>query len=58
MALRVAGAQLNLVVGDIDGNERRILETMEWAEAESEIRRLAASIEVFAAWIGGSAEVR
>lgn len=35
MALRVAGAQLNLVVGDIDGNERRILDSMEWAEAES-----------------------
>ena len=29
---RVAGAQLNLVVGDIKGNTARILEAMEWAE--------------------------
>src|SRR5690606_17775133 len=34
MPLRVAGAQLNLVVGDIDGNERRIAEAMDWAEDE------------------------
>ncbi|MBT8212676.1 MAG: NAD+ synthase, partial [Acidimicrobiia bacterium] len=31
--LRVAGAQLNLTVGDIDGNTSRIIEAMEWAEA-------------------------
>jgi len=30
--LRVAGAQLNFVVGDIDGNTARIIEAMEWAE--------------------------
>ena len=30
--LRVAGAQLNLRVGDIDGNIDRILEAMKWAE--------------------------
>ena len=30
--MRVAGAQLNLRVGDIDGNIARILEAMEWAE--------------------------
>ncbi len=29
---RVAGAQIDLVVGDMAGNESRILETMEWAE--------------------------
>ncbi|MEE8498217.1 MAG: NAD+ synthase [Acidimicrobiia bacterium] len=29
--LRVAGAQLNFVVGDIDGNTARIIEAMEWA---------------------------
>lgn len=34
MPLRVAGAQLNLVVGDIPGNEERIAEAMEWAETE------------------------
>ncbi|NNK91716.1 MAG: NAD+ synthase, partial [Acidimicrobiia bacterium] len=33
--LRVAGAQVNLTVGDIDGNTARILETMEWAESVS-----------------------
>jgi NAD+ synthase (glutamine-hydrolysing) len=33
-ALRVAGAQLENVVGDIEGNRRRILEAMLWAEAE------------------------
>ncbi len=32
-SLRVAGAQLDLVVGDIPGNEVRILEAMRWAEA-------------------------
>ena len=30
--LRVAGAQLDLVVGDLQGNERRITEAMAWAE--------------------------
>jgi len=30
--LRVAGAQLNLVVGDIDGNTDRIIEALAWAE--------------------------
>jgi len=30
--LRVAGAQINLVVGDIDGNTERIIDAMEWAE--------------------------
>ena len=32
--LRVAGAQLDNVVGDIQGNTRRILEAMSWAEAQ------------------------
>ena len=32
--LRVAGAQLPNVVGDLDGNSRRVLEAMEWAEGE------------------------
>ena len=32
MSVRVAGAQVNLVVGDIKGNESRILETMAWAD--------------------------
>lgn len=31
--LRVAGAQIDLVVGDLIGNEARILESMGWAEA-------------------------
>ncbi|MDK1018980.1 MAG: NAD+ synthase [Actinomycetota bacterium] len=31
-SLRVAGAQLDLVVGDLRGNESRIRDTMEWAE--------------------------
>ncbi|HEX2155276.1 MAG TPA: NAD+ synthase [Acidimicrobiia bacterium] len=35
MPIRVAGAQINLVVGDIVGNERRIGEAMEWAEQEN-----------------------
>jgi len=30
--MRVAGAQLNLTVGDIGGNTERILEAMQWAE--------------------------
>jgi NAD+ synthase (glutamine-hydrolysing) len=34
MPLRVAGAQLNLCVGDIPGNERRIAEAIDWAEGE------------------------
>lgn len=34
MPLRVAGAQLNLCVGDFAGNEGRILEAMTWAEQE------------------------
>ena len=32
--LRVAGAQLNLRVGDIDGNVNRIREAMSWAESQ------------------------
>ncbi|MDH4117838.1 MAG: NAD+ synthase [Acidimicrobiia bacterium] len=31
MPLRVAGAQIDLVVGDLGGNEAKILEAMEWA---------------------------
>lgn len=34
MPVRVAGAQINLVVGDIKGNEGRVAEAMAWAEAE------------------------
>lgn len=34
MPLRVAGAQLNLCVGDLSGNEGRIAEAMAWAESE------------------------
>jgi NAD+ synthase (glutamine-hydrolysing) len=34
MPLRVAGAQLNLCVGDFAGNEERIVEAMSWAERE------------------------
>ncbi|MCU0280795.1 MAG: NAD+ synthase, partial [Acidimicrobiia bacterium] len=30
--IRVAGAQLNLIVGDLEGNTARILEAMAWAE--------------------------
>ncbi len=30
--IRIAGAQLNLTVGDIDGNVDRIIDAMEWAE--------------------------
>lgn len=32
--IRVAGAQINLRVGDLEYNEARIAEAMEWAEAE------------------------
>jgi NAD+ synthase (glutamine-hydrolysing) len=32
--VRVAGAQLNLCVGDVAGNEQRIVEAMRWAERE------------------------
>ncbi len=36
--LRVAGAQLNLVVGDLEGNEARIADAMSWAdEVEADI---------------------
>jgi NAD+ synthase (glutamine-hydrolysing) len=31
--LRIAGAQLDLTVGDLSGNEAKILEAMSWAEA-------------------------
>jgi NAD+ synthase (glutamine-hydrolysing) len=31
--LRVAGAQLNLIVGDLEGNRDRILDAMGWAES-------------------------
>ena len=31
-SLRIAGAQLDLTVGDLVGNEARILRSMEWAE--------------------------
>jgi NAD+ synthase (glutamine-hydrolysing) len=34
MPVRIAGGQLNLTVGDLDGNEARIAEVMAWAEAE------------------------
>ncbi len=34
MSLRVAGGQIDLTVGDLEGNEARILDTMKWAEAE------------------------
>ena len=35
MSLRVAGAQLNFTVGDLDGNEQLIAEAMSWAESQS-----------------------
>jgi NAD+ synthase (glutamine-hydrolysing) len=35
MPLRVAGAQIDLVVGDLAGNEVLVSEAMEWAEAEN-----------------------
>ena len=34
ITLRIAGAQLPNVVGDLDGNSRRVLEAMDWAEGE------------------------
>ncbi len=34
MPLRIAGAQLDLIVGDITGNESRIIEAMAWAVGE------------------------
>ena len=33
--IRIAGAQLNFVVGDLDGNQNRIVETIEWARTEA-----------------------
>ncbi|MDX1449276.1 MAG: NAD+ synthase, partial [Acidimicrobiia bacterium] len=33
--MRVAGAQLNLTVGDIEGNEAAIADAMAWAEEEN-----------------------
>ncbi len=35
MPLRVAGAQIDLVVGDLAGNEEKITAAMEWAEFEN-----------------------
>jgi NAD+ synthase (glutamine-hydrolysing) len=35
MPLRVAGAQIDLVVGDLVGNEAKIAAMMDWAEAEA-----------------------
>jgi len=32
--LRIAGAQIDLIVGDLDGNERKILAAMGWAEEQ------------------------
>ena len=50
MALRVAGAQINLVVGDLEGNEQRILESMDWAEsASADVRAIAQQ------WVGNLA---
>jgi NAD+ synthase (glutamine-hydrolysing) len=34
MPLRVAGAQIDLVVGDLPGNEQKIAAAMDWAEGE------------------------
>jgi NAD+ synthase (glutamine-hydrolysing) len=34
MPLRVAGAQIDLIVGDLSGNEAKIVDAMEWAESE------------------------
>jgi NAD+ synthase (glutamine-hydrolysing) len=34
MSLRVAGAQLNLTVGDLAGNEAKIADAMDWAQDE------------------------
>jgi len=36
MALRVAGAQLNPIVGDISGNEDKVTEAMAWAKRLAE----------------------
>jgi NAD+ synthase (glutamine-hydrolysing) len=33
--LRIAGAQLDLTVGDLSGNEEKILDAMQWAENQS-----------------------
>ena len=33
--IRIAGAQLNLTVGDLETNTKRIIETVAWAEGES-----------------------
>lgn len=33
--MRVAGAQIDLTVGDLSGNEERIAEAMDWAETEN-----------------------
>ena len=44
--IRVAGAQIDLTVGDLSGNEERILEAMVWAEkveADVLIRRRTSS---------------
>ena len=35
MTIRIAGAQLNMVVGDLEGNCRRILDVMDWAEDQN-----------------------
>ncbi len=34
MSFRIAGAQINPTVGDLDQNRRRILQAMEWAESK------------------------
>ncbi|MFZ0627214.1 MAG: NAD+ synthase [Acidimicrobiia bacterium] len=34
MPIRVAGAQMNLCVGDLPGNESKILEAIDWAEEQ------------------------
>jgi NAD+ synthase (glutamine-hydrolysing) len=34
MPLRVAGAQIDLIVGDLAGNESKIIDAMEWAERQ------------------------
>ena len=33
--MRIAGAQVNLRVGDLDGNEKLIADCMTWAEGEA-----------------------
>ena len=35
MTFRIAGAQLNMAVGDLGGNRRKIVEAMEWAESQN-----------------------